>query len=222
MKRIRSALIAHYSTLPATLIAAMTCIGFSAPGHAELIEITVEGTWEMADLDPTINPFGWVDGDTFTMLAIYDDTTFFNGDEGVTATIDPGINPGTMLAVILPYIDGGPQQLVFTHEDHIDVGFAPLAQIEFDGPDATSDPGVFRNFEIHVEFSLFGSEFDLDLFWDGLERSDMFNFTEGALAATGSGVDHLMVIPTPEPSAGLLLLSGSALLLVLGRRRARR
>ena len=165
----------------------------------------------MADLDPTINPFGWVGGETFEMHAIYDDTTFFNGDEGVTATIDPSINPGTMLAVIIPYVDGGPQNLVVTHEDHIDVGFAPFAQIEFDGLDATSDRGVFRNFEIHVEFVLFGSEFDLDLFWDQLPFSDMYNVTQVDLAATGSGDDHLVVVP--EPSAALLSI---AALVVVG------
>lgn len=212
MNRIHSTPGAQYRVLRATLLALITCIGFSAPGYAALIEISVEGTWESVGVDATVNPFGLVAGDKFMMHAVYDDTTFFNGDEGVTAVIDPAVNPGTRFEVIVPYFDGGLQQLVFTHADHSDIGFAPVAQIEFDGSDAATDRGVFRNFEIHVEFLLFGADFDLDLFWDGLPISDIVNISHGGdLAATGSGVDHLSVMPTPVPVPAAVWLFASGL-----------
>ena len=124
------------------------------PTYAAFQNIVVVGTWESANVNTTINPFGWVDGDKYVMKSTYDDTTFFNGAEGVTASIDPGINPGTSFELILPHPDGGPPNpLLFAQFDHIDIGFAPTAQIEFGGTDATTNPGVFRNFEFHFEFS---------------------------------------------------------------------
>jgi len=40
--------------------------------------------------------------DSFTMHATYDDTSFSDGPEGVTAALDPGINLGTMCEVMIP------------------------------------------------------------------------------------------------------------------------
>ncbi len=66
------------------------------------------------------------------------------------------------------------------------------------------------------------TDFDLDLFWDELPVSDMYNFTLGQLAATGSGVDHLMVVPTvPVPAAVWLLGSALGLLGWQARRKTR-
>jgi len=60
------------------------------------------GTWEIASLNPTSNPFGILANDSFTMHAAYDDTSFSDGPEGVAASLDPGINLGTMFEVMIP------------------------------------------------------------------------------------------------------------------------
>jgi Cys-rich repeat protein len=129
------------------------------------------------------------------MKATYDDATFFNGSEGVTATIDPAINAGTSFNVIIPHAAGAPNPVLFDHSDHTDIGFAPNAQIEFDGADAGT-PGNFRNFEIHVDFLFAGDAHDFDTFMGAIQpETDMFNQSQGFnLAAVGAGVDHLDVV----------------------------
>ena len=76
---------------------------FDSQASAALIDIVVIGTWESANVNATINPFGFVDDDKFVLKGTYDDTTFFNGSEGVTADIDPNINAGTSFDVIIPH-----------------------------------------------------------------------------------------------------------------------
>jgi hypothetical protein len=168
----------------------------AAPAAGTLIDIVVVATWESANVSPVINKLGFVDGDKFVMRAVYDDTTLFDGTEGVTATIDPTVNAGTSFNVIVPHAAGAPNPLLFDHADHTFIGFAPNAQIEFDGTDAVLDPGVFRNFEIHVDFSFAGDLHDFDTFKGPIQtETDMFNESQGYnLAAVGAGADHLAIV----------------------------
>ncbi len=176
-----------------------------SPASAALIDIVVIGTWERTDppLPPTANTLGLNIGDRFVMKGTYDDTTLFNGSEGVTATVDPSVNPGTSFDVIIPHAAGAPNPLEFDHTDHTSIGFgAPHAQIEFDGTDATTDPGTFRNFEIHVDFPFGGDQMDLDLlFMGGIQpESALLNETRGfRVFAEGDGgpndrTPHLEVV----------------------------
>ncbi len=160
------------------------------------IDIVVIGTWESTNVSSTINPFGLSNGDRFVMKSTYDDTTLFNGSEGVTAAVDPTVNPGTSFEVVIPHAAGAPNPLVFDHTDHTDIGFAPTAQIEFDGTDATTDPGSFRNFEIHVDFNFAGNDMDFDTFMGAIQpETDLFNISQGGnLAAVGDGAEHLQVV----------------------------
>ena len=169
---------------------------FVSPASAALIDIVVLGTWESTNVNSTINPMGLSNGDKFVMKSTYDDTTFFNGSEGVTAAVDPTVNPGTSLEVIIPHAAGPPNPIELDHADHTSIGFAPTAQIEFNGTDATIDPGVFRNFEIHVDFSWGGQQFDFDAFMGAIqEETDLFNESQGFnLAAVGDGSAHLEVV----------------------------
>jgi hypothetical protein len=123
----------HHRTLHAMLIGVLICSGGSSSVDAALIDISVEGTWEVTNSNATINPFGLEDGDKFHVQATYDDTTLFNGDDGVTAALDPSIVMNTMINVVIPHNGPGLNPLVFTRADHISIGFAPWAQIEFDG-----------------------------------------------------------------------------------------
>ena len=176
----------------------------ASPASATPIDIVVIGTWESANVDSTINPFGLVDGDRFVMKSTYDDSTLFNDTtgEGVTASIDPGVNAGTSLEVIIPHATmdsmSTPNPVILTQADHTDIGFAPTAQIEFDGTDATTDPGAFRNFEIHADFSFGTDQIDLDLYYatdTSQAVSELYNETQGFnIAAAGTGVDHLEVV----------------------------
>ena len=69
----------RFRNLLAVLIGAVICFGFGASPHATLIEIEVEGTWNtVGSPDTTLNPFGIALGDTFTMVAIYDDAMLSN------------------------------------------------------------------------------------------------------------------------------------------------
>lgn len=195
------------------LIGVVLCTGIASTGHAALVEITVQGTWETASGNATINPFGILVNDTFTMHAIYDDTTLFNGGDGVTAAIDPTVEAGTMFEVMIPHSAGAPNPLVFTHADHADIGFGSFAQIKFDGTDATSDPGVFRNFEFFVEFAFGGQDFELALFSSSGEPiSEMINADQGlATVADSIGGDHLEIVAPVVPIPAAAWLFGSAL-----------
>ena len=214
------------------------CLGFSVlsvplTAHATLIDIGVIAIWESTNVDTTINPFGIVNGDMFYMNATYDDASFFNGADGVTASLDPGVNVGASFELIIPTSAG---DLVFDHNDHISIGFAPMAQIEFDGTDSTTDPGMFRNFEIHIEFAALGQQFQFDIiFIVGAIEADLFNASQSFnLAAMSGGSDFLQVaschpVPdclvvdppqsVPEPST-LGLLGAGLLGLFMRRKRA--
>ncbi len=175
---------------------------FVSGASAALLDIVVVGTWEAAN-NPIVNPFGLAAGDNFVMKATYDDATFFNGQDGVTASIDPAVNPGTSFEVIIPHPGPAPSPLQFDHNDHTDIGFAPTAQIEFDGPDAGT-PGNFRNFEIHVDFIYIGDNMDLDLLkGDIQEETNLINVSEGGnLIAIGGGSNHLAVVTPVTADAG--------------------
>lgn len=183
----------------------VTTVAFSLPAQAALIDIVVIGTWESANIDPNINPFGLVNGDKFVMKATYDDTTFFIGvgadAQGVTASIDPTVNPGTSFEVVIPYASQT-QSYTFDHTDHTFIGYAATAQIEFDGA-SVATPGSFRNFETHVDFTHAptGDDIDFDTYMGAIQpESDLFNITEsGNLAAVGTGgpndvTPHLAVV----------------------------
>jgi hypothetical protein len=178
-----------------SLVGGALLLFFATAASAALIDITVVGIWESANVSPIYNKFGLVGGDRFVMRATYDDTTLFDGSEGVTATIDPAVNPGTSFNVIIPHLAGGPNPLLFDHSDHTDIGFAPFVQIEFDGPNAGS-PGNFRNFEIHVDFSFAGDLHDFDTFMGAVQtESDLYNESQGFnLAGVGTGAEHLVVV----------------------------
>ena len=222
MKKILVALVqsARYSpnqagrALHTAWICMLVCIGVSAPVHASLVEIEVEGIWQLTDSDASVNPFGLVDGDTFVMKATYNDATFFDGADGVTAAIDPTVNAGTGFEIIIPHAGAAPQPLVFNHTDHI-AGFAPTAEIEFDGTDAASDRGVFRNFDFRGEVTFGTDSFELDLYFDGFDPvSEFMNADLGfEIASAGYGVGHLSVLKhealVPVPAAAWLF--GSAL-----------
>jgi hypothetical protein len=162
-----------------------------------LFDIVVIGTWESTNVPPT-NPaaLGLVNGDKFVMKATYDDTTFFLGTgadaQGVTAYIDPSQNAGTSFDVIVPYATGVFQ---FDESDHTNIGFAPFAEIEFDGL-SVANPGNFRNFEIHVDFNFGPDAYDLDLYKGVIQEvAELYNISQGGnLAATGVGPDHLEVV----------------------------
>ena len=191
------------------LLAGLLVIGpmpilFVSGASAALIDIVVIGTWENANPSPIVNQFGLMDGDKFVMKSTYDDSTFFNGADGVTASITPGINPGTSFDLIIPHLAGGePNPLLFDHSDHIDIGFAPTAEIEFDGPNAGS-PGNFRNFEIHVEFNFNGDQMEFDTFFGAIqEETFLTNASQGdQLAAISGGADHLAVVTPVTADAG--------------------
>lgn len=176
--------------------AALLVLGPAPPAAAALVDLVVVGTWDTANANATVNPFGIAVGDRFVMKATYDDTTLFNGPEGVTATIDPTVNAGTSFEVIIPHAAGAPNPLLFDHADHNDIGFAPNAEIEFTGTDATTDPGLFRNFEIHTDFSFDGQDMDFDTFFGGaVPETDIFNLSQGgSAAARASGAAHLQVV----------------------------
>ena len=213
---ISATLSVHSRTLAVAVLAALT-LGPAVPARAALIEIIVEGQWNTTHASATVNPFGLVVGDTFTMTATYDNLSFFNGPDGVTASLDPGVIPGVSFDIVIPHAAGAPNPLVFDQNDHVNIGFAAFAEIEFDGTDATTDPGSFRNFEIHTEFAFGGQSMHLDLFFFGEPQSAIFNLTQGGLlAAESSGAGHLNVVP--EPSAALLLGLGVAGLAAMRRR----
>lgn len=185
-----------FKTCVVTCLTGLVPVFFVSQASAAPIDITVIGTWESTNVSATINPFGLANGDRFVMKSTYDDTTLFNGPEGVTATVDPSVNPGTSLEVVIPHAGPAPNPLEFDHSDHTGIGFAPNAEIEFDGTDATTDPGVFRNFEIHVDFGYAGDDMDLDLFKGPVQvESSIFNISQGGnKAATGDGAAHLQVV----------------------------
>lgn len=184
------------SLLLVTSLTGLVPVLFCVPASATLIDIVVLGTWESTNVNPSINKFGFSNGDKFVMKSTYDDTTLFNGSEGVTAAVDPTINAGTSFEVIIPHAAGAPNPLEFDHTDHTDIGFAANAEIEFDGSDATTDPGSFRNFEIHVDFSFAGDDMDFDTFMGAIQpETDMFNISSGGnLAAVGDGAEHLEIV----------------------------
>ena len=184
------------------LVAGLMPILFVSGASAALIDIVVVGTWEAAN-SALFNPFGLVAGDKFVMKATYDDATFFNGQEGVTASIDPAVNPGTSFEITIPHPGVAPSPLQFDHTDHTDIGFAPTAQIEFDGPNAGT-PGNFRNFEIHVDFNYNGDNMDLDLLMGDIqEETFLTNVSQGGnLVAIGAGANHLAVVTPVTADAG--------------------
>jgi hypothetical protein len=184
------------SRAAAVLFLALSSVLLAVPASAALIDLVVVGIWESANVSPVINKFGFVDGDRFVMKATYNDATLFDGSEGVTATIDPGQVAGTSFQVIIPHAAGAPNPLLFDHSDHTDIGFAPYAQIEFTGTHPGMDPGVFRNFEIHVDFSFAGDLHDLDLYKGAIQEvAELYNESQGFnLAATGTGPEHLLVV----------------------------
>lgn len=177
------------------LVAGLMPILFVSGASAALIDIVVIGTWENAHPNPVVNKFGFVVGDKFVMKATYDDATFFSGPEGVTASIDPGINPGTSFEVIIPHAAGAPNPLWFDHKDHIDIGFASTAEIEFDGPNP-GNPGNFRNFEIHTEFNFDGDQMEFDEFMSSIEEQTwILNATQAfQRAAVSGGSSHLDIV----------------------------
>ena len=209
----------HLSRLFLLVPAVGTLLLFAGTAQATLINIVVQGTWEATNPNAIVNGLLLGDGDTFLFQATYDDATLFNGDDGVTASIDPAINPGTSLTITLPHLAGAPNPLVFTHDDHVDIGFAPTAQIEFDGSDAITDPGPFRNFEATIEFSFNGDQYTFDTSFHFIqEETNLNNESEGfQLVAVGAGSDHLEIIP--EPSTGLLFGGGLLGLAARARRR---
>ena len=163
------------------------------PASAALIDIVVVGIWETTN-NPVVNPFGLSNGDKFVVKSTYDDSTFFNDSGGVTAYVEPGINPGTSLQFIMPHAGVAPNPMTFDQSDHIDIGFAPFAEIEFDGPNAGS-PGNFRNFEFHFENTFAGDSMDYNQFYVIVSETTIFNISEGGnQAATASGADHLAVV----------------------------
>ena len=178
----------------ASLASALPFLLIGPPAGAALIDIVVVGTWESVN-NAIINPFGLVIGDKFVMKATYDDATFFNGSEGVTADVDPGINPGTSLDFIMPHNGPSPNPVTFDESDHVSIGFAPNAQIEFDGPNAGT-PGNFRNFEFHFENVFNGDSMEYDQFMGDIqEETSIFNISQGGnKAATGDGAAHLEVV----------------------------
>ena len=177
----------RYRALFASVLAGLSLPLLSFPASAALIDIVVIGTWESTN-NPVINPFGLANGDKFVVKSTYDDATFFNGSEGVTADVDPGINPGTSLEFIVPHAGVAPNPVVFDHSDHVNIGFAPNAQIEFDGPNA-GNPGNFRNFEFHFENVFNGDSMDYDQFMGAIQtETSIFNISQGGnKAATGDG-----------------------------------
>jgi hypothetical protein len=182
-------------TLIRWAFAAMLTCALPSAALAAFVDVVVVGTWENTNVPP-VNVLGLVNGDKFVMKGTYDDTTLFNGPEGVTATIDPTVNAGTSFDLIIPHSAGAPNPLVFDHSDHRNIGFAPFAEIEFNGSDATVDPGFFRNFEIHIDFNFGPNAYDFDTFMGAIqEETALFNETQGFnLAAVGTGADHLQVV----------------------------
>jgi hypothetical protein len=196
----------HVSAAIAILLGA-GMVASAVPAQAALVDIVTVGVWDGANPDPADNPFGINVGDKFVMKATYDDTSlFFRADafSGVVASVDPNVNPGTSFTTIIPHTNAngtGANPLVFTQSDHINIGFAPTAEIMFDGA-SVGNPGSFRNFEIHTEFLHFNTstrtnqDFHFDTFFGGVApETDIFNITEGgSKAATGSGNAHVNVV----------------------------
>jgi hypothetical protein len=188
------------------LMAFMT-LALAVPAQAALVDIVVIGVWDAVNPDPNRNPYDFALGDKFVMKATYDDTSlFFRADafSGVVASLDPTVNPGVSLDVIVPYPTPNgvvTPPLTFDESDHIYIGFAPTAEIMFDGP-SVANPGNFRNFEIHTEYNYFNQNnsvnqfYHFDTFYGGVApQTDIFNITEaGAKSATGSGSTHLSVV----------------------------
>lgn len=163
----------------------------AAPAHAVLIEINATVTWEAVNGNPVSNPMGFVAGDEFFLHMIYDDATLFYRDDaftGVVASLDRFVNPGALLEITIPHPGAGlPNPFFFTDQDHTDIGFAPTAEIMFNGTSVAS-PGDFRNIEIHVDFMYDGLNVTFDFFFGPL-NSEVNIFVEGApgLAAIGAG-----------------------------------
>lgn len=95
------------------------CLALGAPAHAALVDIVVIGTWQGHNTDLADNPFGILTGDRWVFKATYDDTSlFFRADafSGVVASLDPGVNPGVSMDIIIPHPNTfgiGPAPLVF-------------------------------------------------------------------------------------------------------------
>ena len=194
--------VSRFATLIAICLTGLMPVFFVSDASAALIDIVVVGTWESASINiPFQNPFGLVDNDKFVIRSTYDDSTFFIGTgadaQGVTASLDPSINLGTSLDFIVPHNGPNPNPVVFDQSDHINIGFAATAQVEFDGPNLGS-PGNFRNLEFHFENN-FGPNDHLmhyDTFMGMIqEETTIFNIGSGlGSAATGSGPEHLTVV----------------------------
>jgi hypothetical protein len=180
------------SLLVGLLVAGLMPVFCVSHASAALIDIVVVGTWQTTD-NPVSNPFLLNPGDKFVVRSTYDDSAFFPGPEGVTTDVDPGINPGTSLEFILPHSGPAPNPVEFDQSDHINIGFAPNAQIQFDGPNA-ANPGNFRNFEFHFENVFAGDSMEYDQFLSPIDQATSFilNASQGSNPAAIAGKDPLI------------------------------
>ena len=176
----------------------------ASTANAALVETLIIGTWDAASADPTTNPFGLAVGDKLLMKSTHETNGpyFLNSFGFVTTTLDPSVIAGTSFEVIIPHAGAAPNPLVFDHSDHVSIGFASHAEMNFDGP-STANPGNFVAYELSAPFTFQAQSLEFDTFIVVVPESFIINFQTANFAARGSGAMHLSpAVPVVADAGG--------------------